>query len=353
MKGKCKMAYYVTNIEKIGSELIITLDNGKTVKYDCKENIMTSYTNRKVKNFPSAISDKPMDMSNTGLRWALYEVRSYRNNSMPKSFKKLEMFINDLDLIELAYSGCIPDECPKGYIKYLRDNNKKISYDSLALFKALKKLNKNDFAVYSKIMNVNRDCAEWYYNASSNDRNKFNKIFNVSAKEFNWNLKFDFMGWCDLCFNSSTIEVLGERWIDFLDDNRSFKYNSRLIKTLLDNKRNEKIIENELKIKAIEKLSNDTYTIKVPETLKDFTDEGQMQNNCVGHYYHNSIAKGENLVYFIRLTKSPEKSYITNRYRTAFKATVESRKINNTNNNDVQAKELIKQIDKMITELLK
>lgn len=348
------MAYYVTNIEKIGSEIVITLDNGKTVKYDCKENIMTSYTNRKVKNFPSAISAGPVDMNNTGLRWALCEVSGYRNNLMPKSFKKLEMFINDLDLIDTCLSVYIPNECPKGYIKYLRENNKKISYGSLALFKASKKLNKNDLIVFSHIMNVHKYCADWYLNLSSDDRNKFNKIFNVSAKEFNWNLREDFINWCYTCFeNSETIETLGDRWIDFLDDNRNFKYNANLIKTLLNKKRGEKIIENELKIKAIEKLSNDTYTIKVPETLKDFTDEGQMQNNCVGSYYHESIANGENLIYFIRLTKSPEKSYITNRYRIAFKTTVESRKINNTSNNDIQAKELIKQIDKMIAELLK
>lgn len=347
------MAYYVTNIEKIGSEIIITLDSGKTVKYDCKENIMTSYTNRKVKNFPSAISDSPMDMSNTGLRWALSEVSGYRNNLMPKSFKKLEMFINDLDLIKTIYSPYIPNECPKGYIKYLRDNNKKIDYDSLALFKASKKLNKNDFVIYSQIINEHKNCAEWYLNSSSNGRNKFNKIFNVSAKEFNWSLRSDFFDWCNVCLEPSTVKVLGERWVDFLDDNRNFKYNSKLIRALLDNKRGEKIIENELKIKAIEKLSNDTYTIKVPETLKDFTDEGQMQNNCVGHYYHNSIAKGENLVYFIRLTKSPEKSYITNRYNISSNKTVETRKVNNTSNNDMNARELIKQIDKMIAELLK
>lgn len=347
------MAYYVTNIEKIGSELIITLDDGKIVKYDCKENIMTSYTNRKVKNFPSAISDRPINMDNTGLRWAINEIRNYRNNLMPNTFKKIEMFINDLDLIDTIYSGHIPDECPKGYIKFLRDNNKKIGYDSLALFKASKKLNKNDLTIYSHLIDVYAKCANWYINLIPNDRNKFNKIFNLSAKEFNWNLKDDFFEWCQTCFSSLVIQSLGNRWFDNLDENRNFKYNTKLIKTLLNNKRGEKIIENELKIKAIEKLSNDVYTIKVPETLKDFTIEGQMQHNCVGHYYHDSIALGENLVYFIRLTKNPEKSYITNRYNISSNRTVESRKINNSINNDTNAKELIKQIDEMIAELLK
>ena len=344
------MTYFVTNIEKVGSVIMITLDNGKTVTYDCKENIMTSYTNRKVKNFPSNIDI--LTNAVAGLKWALTILHNYHNNSTPETFKKLELFINNLDLIETPFNDYIPNECPKGYIKYLRDNNKKINCKSLMIYKASKTLNKNDLTIYSHLIEADTLAADWYINLLSDNRNKFNKIFNVSAKEFNWNLQTDFHLWYNTCIYNAK-EKLGDNWMNFLDENRNFKYNTKIIETLLENKRNEKIIKNESKIKAIENLSNDTYIIKVPEKIIDFTEEGKMQNNCVGSYYHESIANGENLIYFIRLTKKPEKSYITNRYRISSEKTIESRKINNTENNDIQAKELIKQIDKMIKELLK
>jgi hypothetical protein len=86
--------------------------------------------------------------------------------------------------------------------------------------------------------------------------------------------------------------------------------------------------------------------------MEDFTNEGNMQNNCVGYFYHDSIARRHNLVYFIRKATNPNHSYITNRYDISYKRTVESRKVNNDNNNDKSALELIKTIDSRIRELL-
>ena len=77
-----------------------------------------------------------------------------------------------------------------------------------------------------------------------------------------------------------------------------------------------------------------------------------MQNNCVGYYYHDSMARGRDLIYFIRYTATPNRSYITNRYNVYDEQTVESRIKNNDNNNDSKARELIKRIDEKIRELL-
>jgi hypothetical protein len=90
----------------------------------------------------------------------------------------------------------------------------------------------------------------------------------------------------------------------------------------------------------------------VPSTMDDFTKEGQMQNNCVGSYYHDSIASGDNLIYFIRKKENPNHSYITNRFNISCQRTVETRKINNRDNDDKKALMLIEEIDKKIKELL-
>ena len=58
----------------------------------------------------------------------------------------------------------------------------------------------------------------------------------------------------------------------------------------------------------------DDYIVVVPQTYEDLVDEGKQQNNCVGHYYNESILGGENLILFIRHSNSPKKSYITCRY---------------------------------------
>ena len=95
--------------------------------------------------------------------------------------------------------------------------------------------------------------------------------------------------------------------------------------------------------------ANDKFTIVVPKTMQDFTDEGKMQNNCVGSYYHDSIADHQNLIYFIRKTSNPNKSYITCRYNLHYGKTTEFRTVNNNDVEDENAIELIDKLDKYIT----
>ena len=127
---------------------------------------------------------------------------------------------------------------------------------------------------------------------------------------------------------------------------------NEMVNTNLSYNIEEKIIGNENKIRTIEELSNDIFVVVVPKTLQDFTDEGNMQHNCVGHFYHSSIAKGENLIYFIRKKSTPNHSYITNRYCIRNKKTVETRMFANAYNGDEEARALIKEIDKKILSLL-
>ena len=63
----------------------------------------------------------------------------------------------------------------------------------------------------------------------------------------------------------------------------------------------------------------------MPTTLKELIDEGEQQHNCIGHFYNNSMCKGEDFIYFIRKKNEPEKSYITCHFDVYTKKTVEAR----------------------------
>ena len=96
----------------------------------------------------------------------------------------------------------------------------------------------------------------------------------------------------------------------------------------------------------------DDYIVVVPQTYEDLVDEGKQQNNCVGHYYNDSILEGENLILFIRHSNSPKKSYITCRYNIEKQDIVEYRYTNNQNvyENDVI---IINNVAEMIRNNLK
>jgi hypothetical protein len=142
------------------------------------------------------------------------------------------------------------------------------------------------------------------------------------------------------------------KWTDIVDTNRNFAYNNKLIATFFEEEKNKLILGNEKKIKSIENLESENLIVIVPDTLEDFTNEGHMQNNCVGYYYHDSISRGENYIYFIRRKDNPKKSYITNRFNVECGKTTETLKSNNRTNNDNEALRLIYKIDELINKLI-
>lgn len=182
-------------------------------------------------------------------------------------------------------------------------------------------------------------------NADSNKITLVTKIFRTSIKGICWYLRREMLDFLYAIQNY-------KEWEKVVDTNRTFAYNIKLIENAKNAERNKKILDFEETIRDIENLSNDTFTVIVPRTMEDFTNEGNMQNNCVGYFYHDSIASHNNLVYFIRKATNPNHSYITNRYNIYNKRTVETRKVNNDSNNDRSALELIKVIDNRIRELL-
>lgn len=349
--------HFMTGITKEGSVILITLnDRPNPIKYNCNTRELTSFTGRAVKHFPQSCVVGDV---NNGERWAINTVRERIECGMTCEFRKLELFIAVLDLIQNPYR--VPDECPQGYIKWARDNGKDISYDTLGEFRNeqnLNKLSKEDREVYDKLRtafsSTDRLMEWWVKEENTVLRQKFRQMFKATIKCFTWNMYDDLYTWYRFFIGTNNgRRVWGDNWVENLDGNRDFRYNVNTCEQQRDKERNDKILANEEKIRSITEIQDNNFVIIVPSEMDDFTKEGQMQNNCVGSYYHDSIAAGDNLIYFIRKKASPNHSYITNRYSTCCGRTVETRMINNRDNTNNKALALIEIIDKKITELLK
>ena len=363
--------YTITGIEKNGLTVTVTIENkAKPVIFDMAHLSFTSYTGRDIQRFPVGdyhFAEKVLDSK--VVKMLFDALLSYSKGDVRRNLNKVELFVNNPEIFgNIHYCSELADECPKGFIKWLKDNEKTPTIQNLTEYKremSLKRMTQEDKEVYELLFGTeNSPYYQYseaykvcYFDMSSELRHKFNKILKASMKSSSWQLKDEMTNFIDKFIrNERWNEYLHvcrpKNWEEMLNTDRSFKWNTDNICTLAREAWGKLIIKNENKIRAIEELSNDKFIVIVPKTLQDFTDEGNMQHNCVGHYYHNSIIEGRNLVYFIRKKSTPNHSYITNRYSVEYHETVETRKFANAQNDDNEAIKLIKEIDKMITSLL-
>lgn len=158
------------------------------------------------------------------------------------------------------------------------------------------------------------------------------------------------------CLNLAIIyfRVVNEKNIPYtLDLNRDFDHNYAQLKALDDREINEKIAKKLQRLNFINGMTFGDYIVVVPQTAEEKADEGQQQNNCVGHYYDTDILADRDLIYFLRKVANPKKSYMTCRYHISWKETAEYRLKNNVSVHDNQEIAILKQIDKIIKANLK
>lgn len=347
------------SITKENSFIVISTSKG-AVKVDCRDFSYVSYTGRVVKRLPKVVTDEyTLDRwSNNVEHRILQRVRDLGKAGERcyaiDILKVYEKFLsgNNLDLIDGLGDYDIARETPKGFLKWCRDNGCKADSDALKKYNTIqyvKKLNDLDkkFYEYLSHKNVNLRIIR-----RLNLVAVFRQIFNTTRKSGDiWCVYDDVRALTDKLtrvektFTEDEIKAV-------LDTNRDFKHNIDILENYINRERNSKILENENKYREIETLSNDDYTIIVPKSMNDFTKEGKMQNNCVGYYYHDSIAEGKNFVYFIRKKENPERSYITCRYSFSVEETSEYRAVNNNRVGDKKAIELIHTVDKMVKEIM-
>lgn len=356
---------FMTGASKAGTVVTITVRDRKfPITFNMATGQYTSYTGRVIKRFPCAA------VWANGLSHIDKLLISATRDGV-EALSRLELFLGQPDLLENVQSiSDLPTECPKGFIKWVREKQKPLNDNSLHEFKtcqALRQQSKEDLEVYEFLTMTEDSPADsffvggkklidWYLTTDPDTRKIFNKILKVSLKGFSWHFARDMIIWLQ-SFTSPTYyyhprAISIDNPIQYADTNRSFAWNNKMLEEIAESQVEEGIISKEDIIRPIETLSNEQFTIVVPSSLQDFTDEGKQQGNCVGSHYHKSIAEGLNLIYFIRKTKTPDKSYITNRFNIHRQKTVETKMQFNHSNNDKDAIELINRIDEMIRTLI-
>lgn len=339
-------SYDVIKVEKNRGIITITVNDGRTIVIDCIENTITSVTKRKVKNVPSL--DFPDNLAKYRILTQLDDLNEYKEAQ--RKCKLIEILWENLDLIDNLYS--IP-EIPKGYVNYCKENNYKICDKTYTNFMAIQKFKnyspkEKEFCeyVFKEFRLINNNITELYsylykiYNTTLKSK-EYKEIFNL------WSAMRVFIEKFTEVYTSSKSKT---EFLKIIDTNKTFNKNVEIIDNYKNKERNKKILEKENKIRSLENLKFDNYIIKVPSVMEDFTNEGKQQNNCVGYYYHDSIAFGRNLVYFIRKKSNPEHSFVTCRYNIVEKETVEHRLVNNQWYNDNE--EIIKKCDEFINSIL-
>lgn len=319
-------------VTKENGIITIVCEDGRVITIDCINNTIKSYTNRFVKTFPSVDFDEDLEKYKI-----LRKLRDLQTDKGKNTLSIIETLWNNLEIV-----SNIPDSLPKGYIKYCVDNEQEINNQSLKKYQEVQKL-KNFNDKDKKILNTISQITD-ITDYSIQDLHNIIKVFHNSLKDLNniFDIKTDMK-----TFLKYHQDPVLHKYINY---EKTAHYNCKIIEERLDELREMQIATQENRIKDLEKFNLPYYTIIVPTTLAEFTDEGNQQNNCVGYYYHNDIIKGNYLIYFIRNKKDISKSYITCRYSLYSNETVEHRiKYNNWYNDE---KGMIKKIDEEIRRIL-
>lgn len=350
-------------IEKQGVNIIITVNRDKPIIYNVVEKTMTSFSGRKLIGLQSTLKYG----CKTPIECVMYNALRYVNTATRRT-EEIDNVIPWISYPELFVnrqynSYSLPRSCPKGFVNWLKENPEKpLSDNSLNDFlveRALDQLSTEDKELLQLLEDntvfyasgMKRFKAD-YVGLPTEHRKLFRQIFRSSIKTISFHLGQDITSfYYAIMRREYGYRDYPENWYEIVNPDRTFQQNLELLKIAMDKRLENAIIETENKGRIITELSNDEFTIVVPEKLEDLIDEGKQQHNCVGSHYNRSIADGENFVYFIRHTENKEKSYITNRFNIGYGRTTETLTTFNRNYDDNNATELIKKIDEKLKEI--
>lgn len=328
----------LTNVEKKKNLLVLSFEDNRTATFDFIDGTYTGIRGTQVtdKTFIGYLKNHT-DLNENLLFLILMGAKdSQWERRLANTLMRIESWLSYMDLLDLSYlerpwqaSSYLATLLRIGvngnYIKWLRKNNLKVNdktykdYNCDRIALSVGK-NKED----NKIVKLLIECFGFYPNIFSN--------FTIELqKKLIKSLKVDFKNYEYPCQHRTLKDMLTTypHLEKYYDDNRGLDYNCKMLKNILDAEKEKIIIEKEQVIYPLENLDLGDLQIVVPHSLADFTDEGNQQHNCVGNYYHDSIAQGRNLIYFIRKKENPSKSYITCRFNIDSNQTIEYRTINN------------------------
>ena len=352
----------ITGFEKKGPIIYCMTENeGKAYQFDMSSGVVIGLANKPLKSMKSLET-----ALNQGEWQRLFEasslyakaIRFFCNHSSyygdTRYTSVVESLLSYADLLPeyIAYtlvSDIIHDhngKLPKGYIKWCRDNSKMIDHESLCSFTQWQAITdwpqdlKDTIQKMSDGMNIdilgtvkgNKDLARFLVRVTHNSLKRY------EISDLDYILRKLISIW------HCTPELR-----PYFDDTKSAQVALEIIAQAQETERNNIILRREAQIASLHGTVINDLMVFVPSKMEDFTDEGNQQHNCVGHFYHDSIAAGRNLIYFLRKATSPDKSYITCRYSIQNKYTVEHRLCDNKN---VGRGPIITEVDRLINNIL-
>lgn len=380
----------ITSIEKEGAVLIInTAEYDNPFKFNLTNHAFFSYTGKSVRNLTPSfrhINNHAYyrDRENKDYFEQLFicdvhdiicevvkGVYHYRDSA--NKLKAVDLFFAHRDLIKDRLYN-LPTECPKGYIPWLRENNKLINIDSLTEYKVIQS-KKNiptqvkEFFEFLENHPISSNCSGrntienmkkyLLMKCTKEQALMIVKIFNTSIKTFNWSLSQDMADFYSFCTNNCSMYYNHESMYNCIDDWEKYVSPdvdfSRNLDTLLQlnySKRNTILTEQQtILANEFNNYEIDDYVIVVPTTYEQLVDEGNQQHNCVGRCYHDSIRKGTDWIYFIRHKDTPNESFITCQYSRYNKNTVQYKyKFNHCISTSDTMYSVIKNITRLIKE---
>lgn len=235
-----------------------------------------------------------------------------QKNHLGNSLTKMETFWNYLSEL---YMYDIPEENPKGFIRFCFTNDLYLRQRSLEVYKIVKKNNLFDddeiiFCLKSMVATTPLD----YFTLVLLSRRQvvdLTKMYN----QIDW-YKFN-----------KLVSYLTEEKEKVFELIQSGKNIESILKILEDIKNKEinkgiKITQN-LYGTIIDGIEENNYLVVVPKDMEDLINEGNQQKNCVGYYYNQSISDGNDFIFFIRKKDNPDISYITCRYDIEYRELAE------------------------------
>ena len=302
------------------------LSNGKEIKSLSKDFFQACYD----------YHDYVISLPNLGTQVILSKFILLRENNF-KQYRDGEAFLSmalqypELDYEESLYSFFTDyNKLTKDYLEWCRKENEPINSNSINRYKSIKaySLIPKDLKPYFVIVftHISIESLELL---DTSTLLKLLRIVKYTALHSD-NPKAVYSRLSELIRYLTRYNISDE----LLDTNRTVFQNYRTYQ-VYDYESKEGRIGFELRrLNFLNGKCFDDYVVVVPQNVMDLVDEGKQQNNCVGHYYNDSILRGENLILFIRRSNSPKKSYITCRYNIKKQNIVEYKYKNNQDVND-------------------
>ena len=234
--------------------------------------------------------------------------------------------------------------CPDGYIKFLQETGTDFDSSSLKDYIARQKYG----TVGYNLLNSGIDKSDVKWLVDNNLMKSFLKCLTYNVKSGHL---FDYRRVTQLLNYWCQASNIANRIVP-IDENKSLQVNIEMLEGIVEKEKNEALARQLQKLNFINGLRRNNLVVIVPQNQEEKRDEGRQQNNCVGHYYDNSILRGENYIYFIRKADTPQKSYVTCRFSKNYGETAEFRAVNNRNVTDQEVYDFIKVIDDKIRKQL-